>query len=103
MSTARRLIVLGAGGHGRAVADVAQAAGWTVVGFTDLPGATIPAGGIPVLGRDADLADLATRHAAGYAVVGVGNTALTRRAELFATVPEPPRRKRLSKKVLGTN
>ena len=25
------------------------------------------------------------------------------RAELFATVPEPPRRKRLSKKVLGTN
>jgi len=24
-------------------------------------------------------------------------------AELFATVPEPPRRKRLSKKVLGTN
>ena len=25
------------------------------------------------------------------------------RVELFATVPEPPRRKRLSKKVLGTN
>jgi sugar O-acyltransferase (sialic acid O-acetyltransferase NeuD family) len=83
VTTARRLIVVGAGGHGRAVGDVAAAAGWTVVGYTERAGAR--AGDPSVLGADEDLAVLAKRHDA-VAVVGVGNTALARRAELFATV-----------------
>jgi len=53
-----RLIILGAGGHGAVVADLAEAAGWTVVGFVDggkHAGAEGP-DGRPVLGDDAWLA-----------------------------------------------
>jgi UDP-perosamine 4-acetyltransferase len=75
---AGRLLILGAGGHARAVADLAVACGFTVAGFTDRTA------GPGVIGGDADLAALsrAGRMAAG--VVGVGNAALARRPELFA-------------------
>jgi sugar O-acyltransferase (sialic acid O-acetyltransferase NeuD family) len=73
----RRLVIAGAGGHGRAVADVAEACGWTVAGFTDRPGAA------GVIGGDDDLAALVAAGALDGGVVGVGNTALSRRAELF--------------------
>lgn len=75
---AGRLLILGAGGHGRAVADLATECGWTVAGFTDRS----PAPG--VLGEDGDVAALARDGKIDGAVVGVGNTALVRRAELFA-------------------
>lgn len=75
---AGRLLILGAGGHGRAVADLAAECGWTVAGFTDR------APGPGVLGEDADVAALARGGKMDGAVVGVGNTALPRRAELFA-------------------
>ena len=66
-----------AGGHGRAVADLAAECGWTVAGFTDrVTGASI-------LGRDEDLTALAAAGAMDAAVVGVGNAALDRRASLF--------------------
>jgi sugar O-acyltransferase (sialic acid O-acetyltransferase NeuD family) len=75
---AGRLLILGAGGHGRAVADLAAECGWTVAGFTDRgPG---PA----VLGRDEDVARLAGGGAIDAAIVGVGNTARDRRVALFA-------------------
>ncbi len=35
MTLDRKLIVFGAGGHGKVVADVATQSGWTVVGFVD--------------------------------------------------------------------
>src|SRR5437667_7964900 len=74
---AKRLLVMGAGGHGRAVADLAAECGWTVAGFTDrVTGASI-------LGRDEDLTALAAAGAMDAAVVGVGNAALDRRAALF--------------------
>src|SRR3989442_12439915 len=74
---AKRLLVMGAGGHGRAVADLAAECGWTVTGFTDrMPGASI-------LGRDEDLTALAAAGAMDAAVVGLGNGALDRRAALF--------------------
>jgi len=75
---AGRLLVLGAGGHGRAVADLARACGFTVAGFTE-PGGRGP----DVVGTDDDLPVLAARLALDGAVVGVGNTALTRRAVIF--------------------
>ncbi|SBW09706.1 Sugar O-acyltransferase, sialic acid O-acetyltransferase NeuD family [uncultured Alphaproteobacteria bacterium] len=55
------LIVIGAGGHGRVVADLARAAGFEVTGFLDpspaLRGAMVD--GLPVLGDDAYLASAA--------------------------------------------
>ncbi|WP_337996590.1 acetyltransferase [Oleispirillum naphthae] len=55
------LIVIGAGGHGRVVADLARAAGFAVAGFLDpaptLRGAEVD--GLPVLGDDAYLASAA--------------------------------------------
>ena len=79
----RRLLILGAGGHGRAVADLAAACGWTVAGFTDRREA-----GALVLGGDADLPTLARSERLDAGLVGVGNTALGRRAELFQQLRE---------------
>ena len=91
--SARRLLILGAGGHGRAVADLARACGFTVAGFTDR---SVAAGGpgAPVLGTDAQLAALIRPQQIDGGVVGVGNTALTRRGQLYevlvtAGVPQP--------------
>jgi sugar O-acyltransferase (sialic acid O-acetyltransferase NeuD family) len=88
-----RLLILGAGGHGRAVADLARACGFTVAGFTDR---SLAAGspGTPVLGTDAELVALIRPQQIDGGVVGVGNTALTRRAQLYdvlvaAGVPQP--------------
>jgi len=77
---AGRLLILGAGGHGRAVADLAAECGWTVVGFTDL------SPGPGVLGGDEDMGALARSAAIDGAVVGMGNTALAQRASLFALI-----------------
>jgi len=74
---AGRLLILGAGGHGRAVADLAAECGWTVTGFTDR------APGPGVVGRDDDVAALASAGTIDAAVVGVGNSALDRRVTLF--------------------
>ena len=74
-----RLLILGAGGHSRAVAELASEAGWTVAGFTDRAGAPRPG----ILGTDADVGALARAGKIDAAVVGVGNSALPRRAELF--------------------
>jgi sugar O-acyltransferase (sialic acid O-acetyltransferase NeuD family) len=77
---ANRLLIVGAGGHGRAVADVAAASGWTVAGFIEPGGA----GSAPdVIGADADLPACVSRYRIDGAVVGVGNTALGRRVEIF--------------------
>jgi sugar O-acyltransferase (sialic acid O-acetyltransferase NeuD family) len=91
---AGRLLILGAGGHGRAVADLARACGFTVAGFTDRS-STAGRPGTPVLGTDAQLAALIRPQQIDGGVVGVGNTALTRRAQLYnvlaaAGVPQPP-------------
>ncbi len=86
----RRVLVLGAGGHARAVAEVARAAGFTVVGFTDLaPDPSRP----HVLGRDDDVPRLVRRHRIDGVLVGLGNSALARRAEMFhafRTLMAPP-------------
>lgn len=75
---AGRLLILGAGGHGRAVADLAATAGFTVAGFTEPNGR-----GRDVVGTDDDLAGLVARLAADGAVVGVGSSALGRRRAVF--------------------
>jgi len=75
---ARRLLILGAGGHGRAVADLAAACGFTLAGFTDRT-----AGGRDVVGTDDELPALAARLGIDAGVVGVGSTAIGRRPAIF--------------------
>ena len=74
-----RLLVVGAGGHGRSVAEAAQLSGlFTVVGFLD---DALPAGemalGLPVHGKVASMAS--HRGAADQAIVAIGNNAVRER------------------------
>jgi sugar O-acyltransferase (sialic acid O-acetyltransferase NeuD family) len=82
---AKRLLILGAGGHARAVADLAAECGWTVAGFTDRAGGRERP---EVLGDDSQIADLVRSGKVEAAIVGVGNTALGRRVELFEILRE---------------
>jgi len=77
---AGRLLILGAGGHGRAVADIAAECGWLVVGFLERAGAPARS---DVVGNDAEAAALIRSGTADAVIVGVGSTALGRRAQLF--------------------
>jgi sugar O-acyltransferase (sialic acid O-acetyltransferase NeuD family) len=91
---AGRLLILGAGAHGRAVADLARACGFTVAGFTDRSSSAGNTG-TPVLGTDAELATLIRAQRIEGGIVGVGSTALARRVQLYdilvaARVPRPP-------------
>ncbi len=81
----RRLLVLGAGGHARAVADLAAACGRSIAGFVGARGAPAAA---DVIGSDDDLARLFAEQRFDEAIVGVGNTTLARRPELFARLRE---------------
>jgi sugar O-acyltransferase (sialic acid O-acetyltransferase NeuD family) len=77
-----RLVILGAGGHGRAVADLAETCGFTVSGFTD-PGSE-PSRPIPgVSGQDSDLPTFVRERVVDGGIVGVGAADLVLRAELF--------------------
>ena len=82
---AERLLILGAGGHAASVADLAHECGLVVAGFTDRAGAPRRA---DVLGADEYLPALLRSAAIDAALVGVGNTALARRVELFALLRE---------------
>lgn len=71
-----RLLVVGAGGHGRSVAEAAELSGeFEVVGFLD---DSLPAGetvlGLPVLGPVASMAN--HRATADQATVAIGNNAV---------------------------
>lgn len=75
-----RLLIVGAGGHGRSVAEAAVADGeFVVAGFLDdaFP-ETKRVWGIPVLGRVADLAQW--RDAADFTFVAIGSNELRQRA-----------------------
>lgn len=77
----RALVVVGAGGYGRSVAEAAAASGaFTVVGFADDRWPDLePIWGLPILGRTGDLAGL--RAHASAAVIAIGNN--SRRRALF--------------------
>ena len=87
---ARRLLILGAGGHGIAVAELARECGWTVAGFIDRgERRQITAReAAPILGTDADLLKLTGAGVVDAAIVGLGNTAMKRRVELHAMIHE---------------
>jgi sugar O-acyltransferase (sialic acid O-acetyltransferase NeuD family) len=89
-----RVVILGAGGHGRAVADLCrETEAFVVIGFTD-PAVAGPVLGLPVLGDDAEAVTAFREGRSDAAVVGIGNTALEARRRLFdhlvaAGVPTP--------------
>ena len=71
-----RVAVIGASGHGKKVADALRVLGHTVVGYLDTfkPAGTA-VGPDAVLGSDAEIAELAERHAIEAVVVGIGDNA----------------------------
>jgi sugar O-acyltransferase (sialic acid O-acetyltransferase NeuD family) len=78
-----RLLIVGAGGHGRSVAEAVLMSGeYTLVGFLDdgafAQGAEV--WGVPIVGRAKGFAAYAAR--ASHAVVAIGNNAL--RQKLYA-------------------
>lgn len=78
----RHLVVVGAGGHGRVVAEAATAAGWKVLAFADQTLAGGQLTGVPVLsGEVDDIARVAAREAAAV-IVAIGSNAARRRLQL---------------------
>jgi sugar O-acyltransferase (sialic acid O-acetyltransferase NeuD family) len=75
----KTLLIIGAGGHGKVVADAALSAGWGEVAFLDDRGAgQVDPLGLPIVGPTHELASYSARF--GSAVVAIGNAA--RRLEL---------------------
>lgn len=77
-----QIVVIGAGGHGKVVAEVAAAAGYEVLGFFDDFAETSPLKGYLLLGRIAELSELAGRGVG--TVIAVGDN--RRRRELAAGI-----------------
>jgi sugar O-acyltransferase (sialic acid O-acetyltransferase NeuD family) len=76
------LIIVGAGGHGRVVAEIAAAAGRKVIGFLDAAKpATDPVNGIPVLGKS--LGEIRTSHPPARTDVFIAVGENRRRQALF--------------------
>lgn len=71
---AERVVILGAGGHGRVVLETAQAAGLDVLGVLDRRAAELGSDvlGVPVLGSD-DRLDIAAEGGATHYLLGVGH------------------------------
>jgi sugar O-acyltransferase (sialic acid O-acetyltransferase NeuD family) len=73
------LVILGAAGHAKVVAEAARSAGWTIAGFLapdSLPGTAVGSWG-PVLGGDALIEDPAFRAGRAFAI-GTGIQSLKR-------------------------
>lgn len=80
------LIVIGAGGHGKVVADVAVAAGFNVAGFVDDCATTAPLPGFPLLGCVSDVSHIISKMPRAKVVVAIGdNTARKKVVELLQT------------------
>lgn len=68
------VIIVGAGGHGRVVADALHVAGRNVLGFLDGDPALAdgPVDGLPVLGSDTDVVEAAAKASASV-IVAIGD------------------------------
>jgi len=80
--SARPVLILGAGGHGKVVADALRAAGCEMLGFLDRNGEAAGPFGLPVLGSDDALGRFDASKIA--LAIGVGSTGdCTARRRLF--------------------
>lgn len=76
------LAIVGCGGHGRVVADCAEACGWSAIHFFDDQGPKVDLGSWRYMGAIADLLGQADRY--DGAIVGVGSN--RKRLELHADI-----------------
>lgn len=80
-----KLLLFGAGGHGKVVLDIAQSLGYSIVGFVDQ---NIALGsmicGYPVLGVEENLQSIMTTHGVKKGVVCVGDNSV--RSQVVAKV-----------------
>lgn len=76
---AKRLIIVGAGGHAKVVADVALTAGFDVLGFADDERKEAPLPGFRVLCGVGELASTVQGLDDVYAVIAVGDNAIRKR------------------------
>jgi UDP-perosamine 4-acetyltransferase len=81
------ILLLGAGGHGKAVADLLLAGGaWRIAGIVDARGTLPPVLGLPVLGDETAMPGLlAAGVRAAHAAVGHNGQRLSAAARLLAT------------------
>lgn len=70
------LLIVGAGGHGKVVADVALAAGYQIVGFVDDRCNESPVPGFQILGTIRDMPSLVTRIPQATVIVAIGDNAV---------------------------
>lgn len=72
-----KLVIVGAGGHGKVVADIAQENGYTDIAFIDDNPAIVSCGDYPMIGgcREAML------HRNSDFIVAIGNSAIRRRVQ----------------------
>jgi len=74
---ARRLVIVGAGGHAKVVVDILLAQdGWDIVGLTDADPSPRKIYGLPVLGRDEDVLPNLRRQGVEAAFVALGDNVL---------------------------
>lgn len=72
-----KLIVIGAGGHGKVIADIAEKCGYSDIAFLDDNAALSSCGGYAVLGTGKD----AAKYGDADFIVAVGNAALRRKIQ----------------------
>lgn len=70
------LIVVGAGGHGKVVADTAMSAGYKVIGFVDDVADKPPLQGLDFLGKTDDLPSVVPRFPGVSLIVAIGGNAV---------------------------
>ena len=80
---AEKVVIIGAGGHGKVIADIVRAAGDTVAGFLDDDGSKTVCYGCPVLGPVASAVALTDCRF----VIAIGNNVVRRRIAEEYTLP----------------
>lgn len=75
----RRLIVIGAGGHGKVVADIALASGFEILGFLDDKGTEAPLPGFQVLGTIGQVPLLAQEWGSLGMAIAIGDNGSRKR------------------------
>lgn len=77
----KKLAIIGASGHGKVVADIAEKNGYTEIVFLDDNENVLECGHYPVVGKSADTTDLDADI-----IIGIGNTGIRKRIQ--ESIPE---------------
>lgn len=78
MKDSKRLLIIGASGHGKVVADIAIKSGYQGIAFLDDADEATECAGFPVVGKVSDAASLSD---GGDFIVAIGNTRVRRKIQ----------------------